>query len=416
MNRVQRWFIAIHAGLVIGYAVVLIRNIFTPDLITACDFTVFWTAWTLVLNGQGMALYQEAAQRFTQQRLMDGGYFEGGLMAFLNPPHAALATSPMGWVANRFGEPSAFVVWTAGNVVLLWLLIRTLCDECRLNSPRDRRIVTLAVLGFYPVFCTLRTGQPSIALALAAVGVFRAARQSRPVAGAGWLMVLSVKPQLLPVMIVYAAAQRCWRMLAYAGAMLTAIVLGTALVIGPTIWIEYLTHVRQLERFWGSGTPDYMLNLRGALLRMFGLVHATWIDPLVYALWMAALCGAAVFVWRRAAALTPSDPRSTFAFVLALALLTNPHLFVHDAVIWTVPLALYAAFLRDSAVDWSPFVRFALAWPVLFAIAGAHSVKSGRFMWIDPHLWAFVALTAMIGCGWLSLKQVEDASLVAARD
>src|ERR1041384_3502377 len=46
-----------------------------------------------------------------------------------------------------------------------------------------------------------------------------------------------------------------------------------------------------------------------------------------------------------------ATPRSTFAFVLALALLTNPHLFVHDAVIWTVPLALYAAFLRDSAVD-----------------------------------------------------------------
>ena len=46
--------------------------------------------------------------------------------------------------------------------------------------------------------------------------------------------------------------------------------------LGPMIWLDYLHQVHGLERFWGSGTPDYMVNVRGALTRIFGL-HRLWI-------------------------------------------------------------------------------------------------------------------------------------------
>src|SRR5262245_22371713 len=115
---------AIYLGLAVGYAAVLVKDLVTPDMITATDFTVFWGAWHQILHGQAQALYDEAAQRATQQMLMHGGYFEGGLMAFLNPPHAALAGVPFGWLADHAGEAVAFTASTVCNLGLLALLVR----------------------------------------------------------------------------------------------------------------------------------------------------------------------------------------------------------------------------------------------------------------------------------------------------
>src|SRR5262249_34394727 len=129
---------AIYLGLAVGYAAVLIKDLVSPDIITATDFTVFWGAWHQILHGQALSLYDEAAQRTTQQLLMHGRYFEGGLMAFLNPPHAALAGVPFGWLADRAGESTAFVAWTAGNLALLALLVRELAAEWEPESAEQR--------------------------------------------------------------------------------------------------------------------------------------------------------------------------------------------------------------------------------------------------------------------------------------
>src|SRR4051794_10476882 len=87
--RIARALIVTNLTMASGFAFVAVRNFFSPEALVGSDFTVFWTAWTLILHGPSSALYSEAAQRATQQSLMRGGQFEGGLMAFLNPPHAA---------------------------------------------------------------------------------------------------------------------------------------------------------------------------------------------------------------------------------------------------------------------------------------------------------------------------------------
>jgi hypothetical protein len=204
-----RGLIAINIGLVMGFVFVLLRNLTTPGAMVASDFTVFWTAWTLILHGRASALYDETAQRATQQFLMGGMHFEGGLMAFLNPPHAALVSAPIGWLADRVGEQGAFAVWTAGNLALVWLLIRWLSDEWRATTRQHGWMLASAVLGFYPVFCAVRQGQPSILLAVAVLGLYRAAKAARHWAGGAWLVVLTIKPQLVPMVIIYLAAQRC---------------------------------------------------------------------------------------------------------------------------------------------------------------------------------------------------------------
>lgn len=403
----RRAFLAVNGGLAIGYAIVLYRDIVTPDIVLASDFTVFWSAWRLILDGHALALYDEATQRATQHLLMGGGYFEGGLMAFLNPPHAALATAPVGWLADRFGEQAAFTLWTIGNLGVVALLIRALSDEWGTGSRRDRWMLAVAVLAFYPVFCALRQGQPSVLLALAVLEVYRAERASRPWAVAGWLVVISSKPQLVPMIVLYLAARGCWRALAAAAAMMTATVTITALALGTAIWSEYVGQVRYLEQFWGSGTPDYMLNVRGAVLRVVGLGEHAWIDPVVYAVWLMAMVLVGVLFLRRHIADAP-DARPAYAFAVAVAVLTNPHVFVHDTIIWVVPLVLCAAAMRDAGAEWSRFAQFALVWPAVFAAAGGSlSVKYGHVPWLDPHTWLFVAATVVIGSYWGSVAQRE---------
>jgi hypothetical protein len=197
-----------------------------------------------------------------------------------------------------------------------------------------------------------------------------------------------------------------------------AVVAGlTAVALGPMIWLDYLRQVRTLEHFWGSGTPDYMLNVRGSLTRLIGLDAHVMIDVMSYAVWLAAMVLAAAVLLRRRLD-RPHDARPAYAFVIALALLTNPHLFVHDAAIWTVPVVLYAAAMRDAAGEWRRFVRFALLWPLFFAAADLLQVKAGRVAWFDPRIWALIAATAIIGWRWPSADEgqaVSDASAYAFR-
>src|SRR5205814_1755184 len=83
---------------------------------------------------------------------------------------------------------------------------------------------------------------------------------------------------------------------------------------------------------------------------------------------LAAMALIAVVLWRRRID-ESDDARPAYAFAIALGLLSNPHLFMHDTVIWTVPLLLCAASMRDAGAAWAPFAIFALAWPAIFLVA-----------------------------------------------
>jgi Glycosyltransferase family 87 len=398
---------AIYVGLAVGYAAVLLKDLLTPDIITATDFTVFWGAWHQILHGQAYALYDEAAQRATQQLLMHGGYFEGGLMAFLNPPHAALAGVPFGWLAERAGEQTAFIAWTAGNLGLLVLLMRGLAAEWGADSKQRRWLLALAIVGFYPLFGAIKNGQPSVLLALAVLGVYRADKAGRVWAAGAWLAVLTIKPQLVPMIGIYLVARRSWRPLATGAAFMAAAVVVTAAALGPSVWLDYARQVRHLEQFWGSGTPDYMLNVRGALTRLVGLGGHEAIESAAFIIWVAGMAVVAAVLLRRRVH-TADDGRPAYAFALAVALVSNPHLFIHDTAMWTVPLLLFTAALRDAGRDWLPFARFALAWPAIFLIAGGLDIRSGPLAWFDLYTWTFVAAV------WMTGRGVTTASLVVS--
>jgi len=374
MSRGQRAIVAIYAGLAVGFVLATIRAVGAPGGITSTDFTVFSTGWWLILHGQGAALYDPHAQAAAQHIVMGGAQFEGGLLAFLNPPHAAVAGTPFGWLAERTSASLAFATWTACNVVLLWLFDRWLRESIGATAGAKRWTITFALLAFYPVFEVIRLGQVSLLLAVAVLGVYRAVIDSRPVAGAAWLLVLSIKPQLMLPMLVFLAVQRSTRLLMYAAAMSLVTAVATSIVLGPAIWLDYARHITELEQFFATGTPEYMLNVRGALSRA-GVLDPPTIERVAFALAITASAILGVMLARQRIH-ARNEIRAAFAMSVATALLFSPHFFVQDAVIWAVPIVLIAeaSWTRESR---RPFITaFALGIPVLFAFA--HFAESGR--------------------------------------
>jgi hypothetical protein len=354
------------------------------------DFTIFYSGWTLVLRGRGHDLYDAVAQRAVERELMHGLEFPGGLVPFLHPPHAAVLMAPLAWLSRT---PATWV-WTLVQLGLLAWLVRALwrvLGPAAAQAP-DRWLVTAAVLAFPPVFACLQMGQLSILLAAALLELVLAAEAGRDGVAALCLLVLSFKPHLALVPVAVLVAARRWGVLARAAALGAAAAGLATAVLGTRIWAAYVTQLPRLESYWGKGGPEFMVDLRGALLRLPG-ASATVANAVSLA-GLALAVGAAYVVVRRRLA-RGGGLADAWPPALALALFFNPHVFLHDALLWVVPLALHAARLRRQGADLGPFALFALSWPMV-GLVNEIAERNDRLL--PVHL---LVVEAVVGVLWL---------------
>lgn len=365
--RARRALLACYIGLAAGLAAATLRTVLSPTGVVATDFSVFATGWWMILHGQGSALYDANSQAAAQTVVMRGMHFEGGLLAFLNPPHAAVAGLPFGWVVERVGVGMAFVLSIAINIGLLFVLDRGLKQTLGIRGAA-RPLMTAGLLAFYPVFEVIKLGQVSLLLAVAILGLYRGVNASRHVVAGGWLLVLSIKPQLLLPIAVFLICRGCYRVLVWSAMLALVAVVITSIVLGPSIWLEYVRHIGQLEQFFGTGTADYMLNVRGALLRLAPGVSPHAIRIAAFALTLAASGCLATFFWLGQVH-KDEDGRLAYALAVAVALLFSPHLFAQDTVIWAVPLSFVVCSAFGAAPRRLSATVFILLAPIMFTLA-----------------------------------------------
>jgi hypothetical protein len=405
--RVPRRFLVelvlLHATVAGGYVVLLARELWERARIVSTDFTVFFTGWSLVAGRQAAHLYDSAAQAAAQERIMAPLQFPGGLMAFVNPPHVALAFAPLAWLDLA----NAFRLWTAVQLVLAVLLVR---DVLALVRPRgapalERWVVATAIAAFWPLFYAVEIGQLSVLLALALLRL-RAALAANAAARAGaWLFVLGVKPQLLPLLVALLAAYGCWRALGWAALFAGAAVAATGGALGWRVWRDWLANLGHLESFFAQGTPDHMTNLRGVVALLTGTAGPSLAASTI----VLALAAVVVLVVatraRRPGSLETAGRRPhgrAFALTVGASLLVSPHLFLQDVTSWIVPVAVFYAALGGDRGEEAPpaaraFGRFALAWPLFFVGVGAYGALTGR----SPAALALVPLVTAFG--WMAI-------------
>lgn len=387
MSIARRWKIYVtllHLTVFASHLPWLWQQVVRKTELLGSDFTIFYAGWSLILRGRPSELYDLEAQRAVERALIgDGLEFPGGVVPFLHPPHAALAMSPLALLPRG----AATWLWTAIQVALLAWLVRTLARTVGARTSLDRWLLAAAVLAYPPVFTSLQMGQLAIGLTVALLGLALAAEKRRDGASALWLLALAVKPHLLLAPLALLAAQRRWGVLARFTAAAAAVGALTSAGLGRGIYRDFFLSVPQLEQVWGKGGPQFMVNLRGSLVR---LLDRDTPGPVFAAAVVAALAGYALARRQRARG---EPDEAAWPPVLGLGLLFNPHVFLHDALLWGVPLAL--CYRRLDGARARHFAVFALSWPLVNLVNEAFEHRDHL---LPLHL---LFVQAAVGSGWM---------------
>ena len=304
------------------------------------DLRSYLTAADILSAGKGTALYDLETQ-LTYQRARFPEVAPGSLLVFANPPFVAGALVPLSHL--RIG--TAYLVVLTLNALLLCMCFGLIALRHSETGSLSTRLAVLGVLSFLPTWTTLWQAQLSLPLLVGVLGAVAAFARGRDWLGGLCLSLLLLKPQLLPLPVLFLVMQRRWTAVGGvafggAGAVLVSLALaGAEGLIGWTRLGELLVTVG--DEF--GIHPRRMVTLRGALHAIaatdsFAPVRLPW----------AWLSGAAVALlgwrWRRPV----HGPAFGLQLGVAVAagVVLSLHAYRHDLVLM-IPVAL--AFARAVA-------------------------------------------------------------------
>jgi alpha-1,2-mannosyltransferase len=330
------------------------------------DFSSFYAAGSLVLEGRASDVYDMAAHYAREQWLFGETTPYYG---WLYPPIFLFVAAPLALLPY----PIALAVWQGASFALYLAVIAAILQPIRDNR-RITRLWIIVAAAFPACFINLGHGQNGFLSA----GLFGAALVTlapRPLLSGALFSLLAYKPQfglLIPIALM-AGGQ--WRTFFAAGGTVIVLAGAATYAFSPEIWrafaastetsrtllleqgnvgFEKLQSVFAVVRMWGGGiSTAYGAQAAASLIALFNVVCA----------------------WR-----APVDRNLKYALLIVATLLASPHVLDYDLVI----LAPAIAFISVSCWpdDFRDFEISALAaawFAPLFAraIAGATSVPLG---------------------------------------
>jgi hypothetical protein len=300
------------------------------------DFTVFYTAATILRQGLAPQLYDERTQYRVQEQFMGSVDSRRGPLPFIHPPFEAVIFVPLAFLHYR----DAFVIWDLLNGVALFgvaIILRRRLSALRSISPWE---FVLGFLAFFPIFLTLLQGQDSILLLLCCTLAFNALKKDADVLAGCWLAMGAFKFQLvipLALLLVVWGRKRV-------GLGFSLVVLALAgvsiLAVGRHGLVRYPEYALQIARLpgWGGVPPELMPNLRG-------LVEG-WNLPLSGAFLGSVVLAGSVILLLLAAGWSERVSERTLDLRFSLAVvvtgLVSWHTNAHDLGILILPLAVLA--------------------------------------------------------------------------
>jgi hypothetical protein len=394
------WSVAVvgYSGLVLAY-VGLWLNQARHDEFWKADFSAFYTGWTMVLNGEGSQLYDRDRQlAYQRQHVPRRG---DHLLPFLNPPHSALPFAGLALLPRRV----AFYVWTGLQLLLLLPLGLFLRRLALPRTPGEQALLLVGVLAFPPMLMTFQLGQVSLLLTVSLLGFYDALLRKDDAGAAVWLVLGTIKPQLVVIPAVTLLALRRWRAVLLAGGLFALWALVTTAILGGEVWLGFLRMMQHTsQQFDARSTVDplQMVNLKGFLTALLGTQRAGLVNLLsLLALALAMLT--TFWLWWGS-----GEPGSARSWLLAaltamLGLLCNPHFNPADTLTLVVPGLLFLGYCRRCQLPERSLVTVLLFCP-LFYLIDRFAVTS----WpgnVRPFFLLMVAITLWMA--WTCRQQVR---------
>jgi hypothetical protein len=257
----------------------------------------------------------------------------------LHPPFEFLIFIPF----TLLSYTSAYLVWYACNLILLWCTPLILWPFIR-NLHRDFHFIAILFGSMLPVVVCLILGLLLLLIAAAYVSLER-----------GWhlrsglfLGLAMFKFQfVLPILAVLLLA-RMWKVVAGFGIVLFTLIAGSFAMIGVRPTLDYLPFVFAFGKHISANASPrtaLMPNIRGLVSLILGGALNPQSQTILILLISAAVFGFVAY-WYLINASRPLSWR--FAGLVTMSCLVSYHDYVYNAVLLILPLLLFANDLADS--------------------------------------------------------------------
>lgn len=371
------------------------RMIGDPRERTSSDFMAFYSAGRVVQSHGFASLYQADLQQAYQQDVVGFPLAEGQVLLYNHMPYLApllaLVTSP-DYVAS-------FVRWASILLAVYLLGTYFLVRSLFAGEEKETRLALFAgAITFLPVFISLWHGQDTAFLYLGVVLWYVGLLKKRDWLVAIGLALVTVRPHLsialaLPLLFKNQAAW--WRSVL----VIASLAIVSVLLVGLSGALGLMNLLLlSSDAAWFGIKPQAMFDLLGLLLRVvpsLSLEAASKIGWLIYALGIVLIC----LVWRRAQAIEGR----LLGLSILIAVLTAPHLHLHDLTILIFPL-LFVAYERMVARRAPRWLLLPLGASLLFVIG----VLVDALYYILP----YVVMLAL-ACLLLSTRTLQKAPTAA---
>lgn len=339
--------LVIIVGLMSGYIALRVSNSVPAQVLSqrTSDFLQYYSAGHEVIAGHAADAYRWTPMLNEEQAIAYPYRVPVNVFQpfFIYPPIAALLFAFFALLPYDVARFVWFIVSAVALAASLLLLERTLG-----LTGRAAAAFRFAAIIFLPVFQTLFQGQVTgfLLLAFAAAAAFLV--RGEPLLAGVSLSVVTVKPQLLVVVLPVLLVRGRWKVLAAFTAAVVVEGLVALVVLGPATTAGYLRVMLALPT-WGT-TSGLMLN--GAGESLYGLAHALLAGRAADLGWFVAavvvLVASCLYAWVARGAAVP--------FVLAVigGLLISPHLILYDLTLLLLPAVTAWGLARSKGVKLVP--------------------------------------------------------------
>ncbi len=331
------------------------------------DFSSFYAAGSLVLEGRAADVYDMAAHYAREQQIFGPATPYYG---WLYPPIFLFVAAPLALMPY----PLALVIWQGGSLALYLAVIAAILRRPRQDSRAVAQLWLPVAAAFPAVFINLGHGQNGF-LTAGLLGAALVALPQRPLLSGILFGLLAYKPQfaLLIPFALLAAGQ--WRTIIAAGTTVIVLAAAAYLLFGPDCWWSFAASTetsRKLLLEQGDVGFEKLQSVFAAIRMWGGGISLAYLAQ--GAVSIATIAGVA-WVWRSSA-----DRDLKAALLMVATLLASPHVLDYDLTVLAPAIAFIVASSRASGFRDYEISLLAAAWlaPLLArAVAGATAVPIG---------------------------------------
>ncbi|MFM0413031.1 glycosyltransferase family 87 protein [Paraburkholderia aromaticivorans] len=313
------------------------------------DFSVFWTASHMMLNGSPAAVYDYPTFARAESALF-GAYVNHGFLPWLYPPTLLLLVTPLALLPYTF----CYLLFVC---VSAWLFATGTLAVSGISAHFRRPWIAMLVVLAYPgVYVAAVIGQNALLTAALMAFAVRWA-EKKPVLAGICIGLLAIKPQLAVLFPVVLIAARAWRTMwvaaisAAAFGALSVLVCGTQSLhafAASTSFAREMVLESRMQYWFASPTPFAALRLADASVTLAYVAQGG--VALIAAV-------AACYVWK-----LTDDLRLRAAALAVATMLANPYLWFYELTWLGVALACLAVCGLEKGWRRGEQVILVLAW------------------------------------------------------